>query len=161
MKLLRILLCLFAFAMCSVVSMMAQNEQDFASKYMSLYAKGTSLQCTTVSPLMLDKMMNLPDVKSDNQMKEVLSQLKSIRVVDNTNTKETWQLYNNALRLAQHNSARYKRYAQRQSKRLFVRRKGGFIVEMVLFMKHNEHFKLINLTGNMTDEFLKQPAQTK
>lgn len=156
MKLLRILLCLFAFATCSVLSVMAQNEQDFASKYMSLYAKGTSLQCTTVSPLMLEKMMNLPNVKSDSQMKEVLSQLKSIRMVDNTNTKETWLLYNKALRLAQNNSARYKRYAHRQSKRLFVRRKGGFIVEMVLFMKHNEHFKLINLTGNMTDEFLKQ-----
>ena len=155
MKRLRIL-CLFILSLCSLVSMMAQNEQDFASRYMSLYAKGTSLECTTVSPLMLEKMMNLPDVKNDSQMKEVLSQLKSIRMVDNTNEKETWQLYNNALRLAQHNSARYKRYAQRQSKRLFVRRKGGYIVEMVLFMKHNRRFKLINLTGNMTDEFLKQ-----
>lgn len=27
---------------------------------------------------------------------------------------------------------------------------------MVLFMKYDKHFRLINLTGNMTDDFLRQ-----
>lgn len=155
MKLLRILGLLLTLTICST-SVQAQNEQDFASRYMSLYAKGTSLKCTTVSPLMLEKMMDLPDVKSDEQKKALLSQLKSIRLVNNTAKGETQKLYNNAQQLAKHNAARYKLYAQRQSKRLYVRRKDGLIVEMVLFMKHNSMLRLINLTGNMTDEFIKQ-----
>lgn len=154
MKFLRIL-CLLLIAICSL-NAQAQNEQDFASRYMSLYAKGTSLKCTTVSPLMLEKMMSLPDVKSDDQKKTLLSQLKSIRMVDNTVKSETQRLYTNAQQLANHNGVRYKLYAQRQSKRLFVRRKDGLIVEMVLFMKYDSYFRLINLTGNMTDEFIKQ-----
>ena len=134
----------------------AQREQDFASRFMALYAEGTSLQCTTVSPLMLERMMRLPNVESDSQTRQVLSQLKSIRMVHNTADNETSPLYNKALKLATRNAARYKLYAQRQSKRLYVRRRGRYIVEMVLFMKHDRHLQLINLTGNMTDSFLKQ-----
>lgn len=159
MKLLRSF-CLLITMLCCLVSVNAQNEQDFASRYMSLYAKTYSLECTTVSPLMFEKMMNLSDVKNDAQIKEVFSQLKSIQVVDNAKQEETSYLYNKALQLVQHNEARYKQYAQRQSKRLFVRRKGKIIVEMVLFMKYDHHFKLINLTGNMTDDFLKHLMNT-
>lgn len=134
----------------------AQREQDFALRFMTLYAEGTSLQCTTVSPLMLERMMQLPDVEENEQTRQVLSQLKSIRMVHNTTEAETNQLYNKAQQLAKRNTARYKLYAQRQSKCLYVRRRGRYIVEMVLFMKHNRHLQLINLTGNMTDSFLKQ-----
>ncbi len=134
----------------------AQREQDFASRFMGLYAEGTTLECTTVSPLMLERMMQLPDVEANDHTRQVLSQLKSIRMVHNTAEHETSLLYNKALKLAQRNSARYKPYAQRQSKRLYVRRRGNFIVEMVLFMKYDHHLQLINLTGNMTDDFLKQ-----
>lgn len=134
----------------------AQREQDFASRFMGLYAEGTTLECTTVSPLMLERMMQLPDVEANDHTRQVLSQLKSIRMVHNTAEHETSLLYNKALKLAQRNSARYKPYAQRQSKRLYVRRRGKFIVEMVLFMKYDHHLQLINLTGNMTDDFLKQ-----
>lgn len=138
------------------LSAWSQNEQDFASRFMALYAQGTSLQCTTVSPLMLEKMMQLPDVEENAHTRQVLSQLKSIRMVVNSASHETSSLYNKASRLAQRNNKRYKPYAQRQGKQLFVRRRGKYIVEMVLFMKHDHHFKLINLTGNMTDDFLNQ-----
>lgn len=41
------------------IAAQAQNEQDFASRFMSLYAHQSTLQCTTVSPLMLERMMQL------------------------------------------------------------------------------------------------------
>lgn len=141
--------------LCSLAAL-AQNEQDFASRYMTLYGKGTTLECTTVSPLMLEKMMQLPDVEGNNQTRAILSQLKSIRMAHNADSRETNLLYSKALKLAQRNSARYKVYAQRASKRLYVRRRGKYIVEMVLFMKYDHHFQLINLTGNMTEDFLNQ-----
>lgn len=148
------IICLLT-TICSLTAW-AQNEQDFASRYMALYANGTSLQCTTVSPLMLEKMMQLPNVEENAHTRQVLSQLKSIRMVANSTSHETQELYNKATHLAQRNNRRYKPYAQRHDKQLYVRRRGKYIVEMVLFMKHDHHFKLINLTGNMTDDFLNQ-----
>ena len=138
------------------IAAQAQNEQDFASRFMSLYAHQSTLQCTTVSPLMLERMMQLPDVEENDHTRQVLSQLKSIQMANNTDWHDSDWLYNKALRLANRNDKRYKPYAQRQSKRLYVRRRGKYIVEMVLFMKHDRHFRLINLTGNMTDDFLKE-----
>lgn len=138
------------------IAAQAQQEQDFASRFMSLYAHESTLQCTTVSPLMLERMMQLPDVEDNNHMRQVLSQLKSIQMAHNAEQHDTDWLYNKAVHLVNRNDQRYKPYAQRQSKRLYVRRRGKFIVEMVLFMKHDHHFRLINLTGNMTDDFLKE-----
>ncbi len=146
----------FLITIVSVLTMAAQGEQDFAQRFMSLYAKGTTLECTTISPLMLERMMQLPDVESSDATKQVLSQLKSIRMVSNSAVTETTKLYNKAVNLATRNGARYKPYADEQGKRLYVRRREKYIVEMVLFMKYDKRFRLINLTGNMTDDFLRQ-----
>lgn len=146
---------LIAF-LCSLTTSWAQNEQDFASRYMMLYGRGTSMECTTISPLMLERMMQLPDVEGNNQTRAILSQLKSIRMAHNVKQSETTALYNKAIKLAHRNSARYKVYAERANKRLYVRRRGKYIVEMVLLLKANRQFQLINLTGNMTEDFLNQ-----
>ena len=66
------------------IAAQAQNEQDFASRFMSLYAHQSTLQCTTVSPLMLERMMQLPDVEENDHTRQVLSQLKSIQMANNT-----------------------------------------------------------------------------
>ena len=42
----RKILLLFVLLISAVSLCRAQREQDFASRYMSLYAKGTSLECT-------------------------------------------------------------------------------------------------------------------
>ena len=59
----------------------AQKEEDFASRYMTLYAQGTSLECTTLSPDMMELILGLPSVEGNGLAKELLSQLKSIGVV--------------------------------------------------------------------------------
>ena len=127
-------------ALVAAVAARAQGggEQDFASRFMSLYGKGRAVECTTVSPLMLERMMQLPDVEGDSHTREVLKQLKSIRLVSSTAEHDVTHLYANA----------------RAGKRLYVRRRGKYIVEMVLMMRHSGRFDLINLTGNMTDDFL-------
>lgn len=145
--LLAVLLPLFAWS---------QTQQDFATRFMKLHSEGTTLQCTTVSPLMLEKMMQLPDIEADSSTKEVFAQLKSIQMLTNTDEAETDQLYEKALQLAQHNTQRYKLQAETHDKILYIRRRGKVIVEMVLLMKTEQHFNLINLTGNMTDKFLEQ-----
>lgn len=134
----------------------AQKEQDFASRYMALYAKGTTLTCTTVSPLMMERMLRLPSVEDNEQMKGVLKQVKSIRLVTHTDAAETTHLYEEAVNLAQCNKARYHLQSEANEKKLYVRRRGKVVVEMVLITKQNDHLSLVNLTGNMSDKFMEQ-----
>lgn len=145
---------LLALVAAVVARAQGGGEQDFASRFMSLYGKGRAVECTTVSPLMLERMMQLPDVEGDSHTREVLKQLKSIRLVSSTAGHDVTHLYANARWLAERNALRYKLYAERAGKRLYVRRRGKYIVEMVLMMRHSGRFDLINLTGNMTNDFL-------
>ncbi len=147
---------IFALLVSMLMSLTAgaQNEQDFASHFMAQYAAHTTLQCTTVSPLMLEKMMQLPNVENDSETQQMLSQLKSIRLVRNTQTSETSQLLSNALSMIKRNAARYKLYGEQQGKCLYVRYRNDLIVEMVLIMQHDHLLHIINLTGNMTKGFL-------
>lgn len=134
----------------------AQKEQDFASRFMALYAKGTTMTCTTVSPLMMERMLRLPSVEDNEQTKDVLKQVKSIRVVSNTSTEETVHLYEKAISLAQCNKARYHLQSEENEKKLYARRRGKVVVELVLITKQNDHLSLVNLTGNMSDKFMEQ-----
>ncbi len=141
------LLCLTAWS---------QQEQDFASRFMSLYGKGTTLSCTTVSPLMMERMLRLPSVEDNEQMRSVLQQLKSIRLVSNTDASESTRLYDDAVSLAQRNKARYRLQGEENEKKLYARRRGSVVVELVLVMKQNGLLSLVNLTGNMSEKFMEQ-----
>lgn len=150
------LLCTLAAFVIAIASAWAQNEQDFASRYMALYAEGTSLKCTTVSPLMMERMLQLPDVEGDDMAKKVLKQLKSIRVVRNFQISETQRLFKKASELAYRNPNRYKLYAEAGgTKKIYVRRHDGHIVEIVMFM-HTDLFRMLDVTGSMSEEFLEQ-----
>ena len=149
---------LICILMAALMTMAArgQKEQDFASRYMALYAKGSSLECTTVSPLMMDKLLKLPSVEEYSTTKKVLAQIKSIRMITNANPAETALLYDNALKLARQNPKRYRLQAEEKEKKIYVRHRGKLIVEIVLLMKNDTRLNLINLTGNMNENFLQQ-----
>ena len=105
---------------------------------------------------MMERLLKLPKVEGDSTTKQVLSQLKSIRLAISPNPAETETLYANALQLAKQNPKRYKLYAEEEGKKLYTRSRGQVIVEIVLFMKHEQQFSLINLTGNMNRQILEQ-----
>lgn len=152
---------LFSLLLCTLLGLtaMAQKEQDFASRFMALHSTETSLECTTVSPMMMQRMLQLPDVEDDASLREVLTQLKSIRMVTCDEAAPAEKCFNDALQLARKNPKRYKLHAEEEHKKLYVRRRGKLIVEMVLFMVFESHFSLINLTGNMNEKFLQQLMQ--
>lgn len=156
----RYLLTLLILLAASLGTAFAQSErQDFASRFMTLYAKDYRLDCTTVSPLMMEKMLRLPDVEDNATARQVLAQLKSIRVITHDNGRDAPHLYANAQLLAQQNAQRYKPRAEEASKSLYLRKRGRVIVELVLFMQTGSDFVLIDLTGNMTEAFLQQIQQ--
>lgn len=137
----------------------AQEQQDFATRFMDLYGEGSSIERMTISPQMLERVMRLPEMEENSEEKEILSQLKSIQMLTNADSAETKTLYGEAVQLAQHNAQRYKLRADADDKKLYIRERGEVIVEMVLLMRDEQSFLLINFTGNMTDKFLEQVFQ--
>lgn len=146
-------------ALLSTATTSAQKEQDFASRFMALCGDSTSLVCTTISPSMTEQMLSLPSVEENEQVKEVLSQLKSIRMAINEDESETDELFDQAVALARKNVRRYKAQIEEETKKLYVRERNELVIEMVLLMKQENIFYLIDLTGNMTEDFLEQVLQ--
>lgn len=147
---------LMAFVLALTAS--AQREQDFASRYMALYGQGSGLKCITVSPLMMKQMIQSTIVGNDKDIKNILSQVKSIQMLTSTSA-EADKYYEKALALAKQNPDRYK--ALPENEHLYVRRRGDTIVEMVLVMESKGLFSLINLTGEMNEDFLEKIKQSK
>lgn len=134
----------------------AQREQDFALRYMHLYGEGTSLTCKTVSPQMIARMMQLTG-DSATSVRQVLSQLKSIRVVQGESEAESTKFYDKAEELAKANSRRYTLYAQTDTRSIYLRKRGKLIVELVMLARMEEEgFSIVNLTGNMSSDFIRE-----
>lgn len=59
--------------------------------------------------------------------------------------------------LARENKKRYKRYAEKDDTAIYIRRRGRLIVELVVIrLKDEKNFSLLNFTGNMSDKFISQ-----
>lgn len=132
----------------------AQKEQDFATRFIDLYGDTYEITATTVSPLMIERILELPNVEDNDDLHQILTQLKSIRMLTNNRATEASTLYNNAQQLAKNNNKRYKLYAEYSNKQLYIRKRNNTIVEVILIMQQNSQFCLINLTGNMTEKFI-------
>lgn len=153
-RLLTILICCLTAMLAGPLRASAQGEADFAERFLRLYADDYRLESTTVSPAMMQRMMQLPDVESNEQARKALSQMKSIRMVRSSSSADAPHLFANARQLAEHNAQRFKRYAEDKGKCLYTRRRGKLIVELILFMQTDGGFVLIDLTGNMTERFV-------
>ncbi len=140
------------------LSAFAGGGDDFASRFMRLYAKGTSMTCTTVSPQMMSRIMNVPAAGNEPNVRQVLMQLRSLRIVKLEKPEETEPLFEKALSLLHNNPNRYLPYgnaAQGESKSLWIRRKGKTIVEIVMLDRSDdEGMSIVNFTGNMDETFI-------
>lgn len=154
----KLLFSLLAF-LCCALPLAAQTEQDFASRFMSLHGDDAALECATVSPLMIERMMELPDSDDKAHVKQVLAKLKSIRVVSVKDDTEAEALYEKACDLARRNNKRYKPYSEAPDRSIYMRKRGKLILEIVLLRQGKDAFTIVNLTGNMTDAFLQELLQ--
>lgn len=136
--------------------LLAGGEQDFASRFMSLYASGTSLKCSTVSPLMMERMMKLPSAREDEEMKQILEKLKSIRLLSHSKPSEADTLLRKAHQLAERNAKRYRPWAINGGKSIYVRKRNSLIVEVVLVMQRGGYFTLVDLTGNLDEKLMQR-----
>lgn len=134
---------------------MAQGENDFSTQYMSLYSDiDSTIVCKTVGPRMMKHMMNLDTVENNDELRTIMKQIKTLQVV-RANGEETAEMnYDRAITLAQLNKRRYKLYARGNDYQIYLRKKGNAIVELVHISCQDSTFCIINLTGNMTKNFI-------
>lgn len=133
----------------------AQNQRDFASQFMRLYAgEDASLKCQTVSPLMMERIMDLDAVENNETIKAVMGQLKSIQILTSAGAENSEDNYQKAVTLAEANNKRYQLYKAREHGAIYLRRKKNVIVELVFVSKSTDTFRMVNLTGNMTEDFI-------
>lgn len=150
---------LVALLWMAVVPAAAQREQDFALRFMKQYAAhNDQVSCTTISPAMMEKMMKVATSENQAHVKNVLSHLKSIRVVSSKPGSETRELSRKALQLMTTNTRRYRPLTGETTTSdggLWVRSKGNTIVELVM-IDTTKGLQIVNLTGNMDRAFLQE-----
>lgn len=152
----RLLLALIML-MTAATAAVAQKEHDFATHFTATAAREDRLTCRTVSPQMMERIMQFKEDETDNDLRRVLAQIKSIRIVTADDEDARKGLYARAGRLAGKNARRYRPYAQTDDTTVYARRRGKYIVEIVVMsFKDNRHFSLIDMTGNMTEDFISQ-----
>ena len=154
----QILLTLLLVVGCPIAAL-AQQERDFASQYMRLYNdENASLTCNTVSPLMMQRILQLDEVENDQETRGLISQIKSIQILTAKDQTAYAQHFEQAKELADSNSKRYQLYRANNLSAIYFRQKKKVIVEIVFISQQRHTFNIISITGNMTQDFIKQLA---
>ena len=133
----------------------AQREQDFAATFMRLNAEGTGLDCRTVSPAMMSKMMRIEEIGNNSEAMQTLRKLKSVRVVTDADSDDTDVLYDTAVSLLDANKNRYRLYDEYEGKSLYTRMRGKVVVELILLTKNEGRLHIVNFTGTMNEAFIR------
>lgn len=151
-RLLALTIALFTVAF----TLTAQRQQDFADRFHSLYGEKYQFTCRTISPQMMNRILQLDDVENDQATTDLLSQIKTVRfIVHEADADETRDLYDKAIALATSNSRRYTFHSRNQFYSVYTRRHHKQLVEVVAIgNKYDRTMLVISLTGNFSNDFL-------
>lgn len=136
----------------------AQRVQDFASKYVDMCKNDTAVHCVTVSPKMMEQLLQTVDNTTNENLMEAMAKLKSLRIV--TIAEKDRDHYERAEQLLKKNARRFrpdKSYQAEQTQGAFYTRtdKNGNPVELVMICNNAANGKtiIVNLTGTIDKEF--------
>jgi len=135
----------------------AQSTQDFASKFMSIHAKDSTISCVTVSPKMMESLLVQQEEEgNDDGIMQAIAKLKSMRIVT-----ADGNYYEQAEELLKKNARRFEQRHDYEGEgvrgAIYTRKnRKGENVELILLNEDNRKGKLtiVNLTGDIDEEFL-------
>ena len=137
---------------------LAASAQDFASRFMMEFSKDTTIHCQTISPKMMEKLVNVHRKNNERaEARQLIAKLKSARIIQGAD-KPKYFLH--AEKMLKHNRQRFiplNQSTARGNNQIFVRRKEDFIIELIMLNKDSAAgtFTIVNLTGDMDDEFIR------
>lgn len=150
-------------------SAFAAQGQDFASKFMEQCGDKEGIECQTISPKMMERLMSIPENMPEDKNGETtityfVSKLKSARII--TACKDGEVCFGQARQLLEKNKNRFTPLSENSAGRnnqIFVRRNKESIRELVLLNlnKENGILTIINFTGDMDDTFIRQLSKEK
>ena len=155
----RRVLCLLCYIACLIPSAWGQ---DFATKFMEQCGEKDKMECQTVSPKMMEKVMDIladPDENEDEEVQEyLLSKLKSARII--TADRHAEKLFRKAESLIEKNKNRFSPLAEDSAgdhNRIFVRRHDDVVRELVMLQLSpgKDLLTIVDLTGEMYEKFMK------
>ena len=142
------------------ISTVALSAQDFATRFMASHKQDANVTCITISPTMMEKILKVDAVEKDDNMTDVISNLKSMQLL--TSQVKVLHYYNDAMQIIEKNSDRFEPYlsfkGEKEECKIMIRKNKGVIVEMVMLSHKRHQFSVINLTGNMNQEFISKLA---
>ena len=152
----RHLLLLLLFAAFTQVATYAQHAPDFAEKFVSIHSADSTLKCITVSPKMMEHLAGQRDESRQENIVQAIAKLKSARIVSGNA-----DYYQKAIELLEKNRKRFKaeqEFRGEESHGAFYTRrdKKGNTVELIMLLEEpqNDRFTIVNLTGDIDEEFL-------
>ena len=159
----RRVLCLLVIIMATTTAM-AQRGQDFASRFVQQCRQDTALECITISPKMMEQLLTMGGDSRNEQLMQPIAKLKSARNVQaSTRGAHYYQL---AEELLKKNARRFryvKNFRTEHSTGVFYNRqaRNGDTVELVMLCQtvESDKFVLINLTGDIDEEFVEMLSQ--
>ena len=166
----RLLLCIF-LAIATSLTCKAENNEDFVGLLLSdikteEYTDSTGnndFSYITIGPAMvgkvLDMMSNNKDADKDKdaeQIKKILSHIKSLRIFSAQHNIDFY--YNGVISLLNKNKKTYKKYnsADKDVSCIWLRKNKDTVIEIVKLNKTDNDFKVVNFTGDMTDDFVNE-----
>ena len=145
------LLILFAAA---VISIAAQNEDDFAATFMKRFGEGGFLTCSTVSPAMMEKLLQSEEIELDEHKTLLLKNIRSVRIVQEKAGRKDATLYNAAAGMLDDNPKRYLLRDEYDGKKLYIRQRGKTILEIILLARDEGALQIVDITGLMDNKIL-------
>ena len=151
-------LCLLVIFMATITAM-AQRGQDFASRFMQECKNDSAVNCITVSPKMMEQLMAMEGNNRNDSLMQAIAKLKSMRIVQADKSGENY--YHQAEALLKKNAKRFehvKNFRTERAEGFFYQRKKGDdkVVELVMvcLSRTDNRYVLINLTGDIDEEFV-------
>ena len=134
--------------------------QDFASRFKSEYEGDSALVYVTISPKMMHDILGSAEI--NDEMVEVIAQLKSMQMC--ISLTEGQNYFDSAIDLCERNTNLFEPYLSYDEAgdncKIMVRKRRDEIIELVMFMKQDNGFALINFTGKMNAAFISRLAES-
>lgn len=149
-------LLLLLVALTGTLTLSAQKETDFTSRFLEQDHVEESVFCQTVGPAMIAQLVTAYSGSLSPEVAAQLKNIKSMRVVTAKGTLAPDELLRIALNLLQQDKGRYTELAEKSHYQLYARKKKDTIVELILIDTQHAQFNMVNVTGTLDADALQQ-----